>query len=179
MLPNLRPRIFICVFAPAVGALIFIGQLILPLPAWANVFMRTDAYDLSWEEKQTLELSQEIIQMASVVEPTTRSTLDQGRCLFAVVAALDTVMNRLDAISDLVLISADMKDKDDEQTVIATLRRRVPFAIQEISSARTHALKQAALCPTSALVNNYVQKAAALTDEATSAINRCSARISH
>jgi hypothetical protein len=49
--------------------------------------------------------------------------------------------------------------------------------LREIALARTHSLAQAAFCSTSALVNTYAQKAAALADNATAAINTIRARL--
>lgn len=59
-----------------------------------------------------------------------------------------------------------MKDSVDEVMVNTTLAANAPLAAKELAEARRHSLAQAALCPTSALVNTYAEKTAALADKA-------------
>ena len=91
---------------------------------------------------------------------------DQASCLGELENSLESMMDGLSYAFDLITLSAQMKDSADELAVNATLAINASSQVKELAEDRQHALAQAALCPTSVLVNTYAQKIAALADRA-------------
>lgn len=137
-----------------------------------NVFTESDDEGLNRLYKSALALEGDINQSASTVY-----SQQQVQCLLDLGNALDDIMAKLDAASDLVLLSAVMRDHGDEWRINSLLARRLPFALKQIALDRRRALNAGAYCSTSALVNTYAQKTVSFADDATAAISDINARV--
>jgi hypothetical protein len=153
-------------------ALLALAVVVVSPAAGANPFRESDADTFLHLQKSALLLYGDVNNGMGVLGQ--RGEFDQASCLSELENALVSIMDVLSSAYDLVKLSAGMRDSLDEATINVTLAVNARIAMKQFAEDRRHALAQGALCSTSALVNTYAQKTAAITDEATvlfSAIN--------
>ena len=90
-------------------------------------------------------------------------TLD---CLGALGHILDTIGDRLSAISDLVQLSVQAENGNDQILVNEFIDTDLSYALKQLSVDRKDALLQGAACSQSALVISYVQQTTSIFDKA-------------
>jgi hypothetical protein len=149
----------------AVFALLALVAVIASPVAAANTFRESDADAFRQLGKNALTLHRDINDSMSVLGQSREREFDHS-CLSELENVLDSVQGNLSSVYDLVMLSAKMRDSEDEITVNTVLAFNVSFAIKILAENRRYAIAQGALCPTSALVNIYAQKTAAITDRA-------------
>jgi hypothetical protein len=154
---------------------------LLPVPcslASANVFTKSDVDALDKVDHAATALEDDINQSASTVnEDPTDLAQQQVTCLIDLENDLDNISARLEAATDLVFLSAVMEYPADEKAINRLLAHEMPYVLMQIALARKGTINTAAHCPTSALVNTYAQRTAALADSAAGAIGAVNDRV--
>jgi hypothetical protein len=148
----------------AVLALLALAAVIFSPAAAANTFKYSDADAFLQLDEAALALHKDINNAMTILGKSRE--FDQASCLSDLENVLLSVDARLSSVSALVRLSAQMRDSMDETTVKFTLALNASTAMKELAEDRRYALAQGAICSTSALVNTYAQKAAAITDKA-------------
>jgi hypothetical protein len=156
-------------------ALLALAAVIASPAAAANTFKESDADAFLQLEKSALALHKDINNAMGILGQSRE--FDQTSCLSELENALVSIMDGLSSAQDLVSLSAEMRDSVDERTVNITLAGNASIAMKELAEDRRHALAQGALCSSSALVNTYAQKIAAITDRATMLFNGINNRV--
>jgi hypothetical protein len=154
----------------AVLALLVLA-IVFASPAVAeNTFRESDANAFVQLDRTALALSKDMHNSTHILGQSRE--FDQAQCLGELENVLRSTEDALSSAHDLVSLSAQMMDPMDEALVNLTLADNASIAVRQLAESRRYALSQGSLCSTSAVVNTYAQKVAAITDSATVLFDR-------
>jgi hypothetical protein len=161
--------------ATAVGALLFLAVVIGSPTVVANTFRQSDADPFYELLRGAIALSKDMHDAVGILGGNREFT--EAWCLYEVQIALASITESLSSTSDLVILSAQMKDGMDELTINVKLATIAAANMKSLAADRRFALQEAALCSTSALVNTYAQKTATIADRATVLFRTINSRV--